>query len=161
MTREIPLSGGGVAIVDDDMFEELSQYRWHLVSRGRYALRFAWDATKKRQIGILMHRQIMNAPPHMSVDHIDSCGLHNTRANMRLATHQDNMRYQRKRNNSRSAYKGVWRKSPTSRWQASICVSGKQIRLGLFDSEIDAALAYNTAAIKHFGEFARLNEVPA
>src|ERR1043165_2122866 len=87
MTREIPLTQGYVALVDDCDYEWLSQWKWcaHVAKGGRTAYAF-------RAKGIAMHRVIMNAPEGMDVDHRDHNGLNNTRANLRICTHAENQR---------------------------------------------------------------------
>ena len=97
------------------------------------------------------------------LDHIDGDPSNNSIDNIREATNQENGWNQKKRksiNNkpTSSKYKGVSWHKPTKKWLTQITIDGKTKHLGLFISEIKAALAYNKAAIKWFGEFAKLNE---
>lgn len=157
MTREIPLSQGKVALVDDIDYDRVSRFQW------RYArVHTSEYAYLRAKPSIALHRFIMNAPAGTEVDHKDNNGLNNTRDNLRIATHAQNMMNKRpyqRRTKQASQYKGVvWHVS--QKWRARIVVSGKRVSLGLFTSELDAARAYNEAAIKYHGEFARLNDLP-
>ena len=91
------------------------------------------------------------------VDHIDGDGLNNRRSNLRPATPSQNNANRRKSRQNTSGFKGVSYYHRTSRWRAYVGVDGKAIHLGYFDTAIDAARAYDAAALEHFGEFARIN----
>jgi len=152
--QEIPLSKGYVALVDATDFEFLNELRWYAAPHGRtlYAVHGGRVGRKTRHI--FMHRLILNNPRGMATDHIDGNGLNNTRANLRIANPSQNTANKRKWHRpTTSQYKGVNRYK--GRWRAYICNQ----HLGIFDDEIEAALAYNEAALVRFGEFARLNEV--
>lgn len=152
--KEIPLTQGQFAIVDDDDFDWLSQWKWCALKRKSgdfYAVR------RKPYGGLLyMHKVILNITTG-DTDHINLNKLDNRRSNLRPATRSQNMRNLNKikRNGtSTSQYKGVyWRRN---RWEVSIRLP-KRTYLGSFDSEIDAAHAYDAAARDCFGEFARTN----
>jgi hypothetical protein len=100
----------------------------------------------------------MNAPAGSIVDHKYGDGLDNRKINLRIATEAQN-RYNRRKTSKRtsSKYKGVYYKKQCSKYCAVIGCNGKKTFLGHFDNEIDAAKAYDEAAKKLFGEFARLN----
>lgn len=153
-TREIPLSQGKVAIVSASDCDYLRQWRWCALFRKCdhrwYAVR-----TDHNKAMIYMHRFIMDPPQSMLVDHADNNGLNNTRANLRICTHAQNLRNRKKRYDSVSHFKGITPSS--SKWCAYIYVDKRNIYLGTFPTELDAALAYDAAARKHFGEFARTN----
>jgi hypothetical protein len=104
-----------------------------------------------------MHNVIMSFLEGYEIDHKDGDGLNNQRYNLRVTTHTQNMKNQRLRSNNTSGYKGVtWHKG-AGKWYAQIQVDGKRTYLGLFTILEDAARAYDTAALEHYGEFARLN----
>ena len=93
-------------------------------------------------------------------DHVNSNGLDNRRINLREASQAQNCANQRLHSNNTSGYKGVSRERAERRWKARICVKGRHIFLGRFDDPVEAARAYNEAALEYFGEFAWLNPLP-
>jgi hypothetical protein len=110
-----------------------------------------------------LHRWLLDAPPGVLVDHRNGDSLDNRRStNLRLATNQENQRNQ-VRVRGRSRYKGVAWNCRRRQWQAKISVDGRDVHLGWFraDAEAEAARAYNQAAQRYFGLFARLNENPS
>jgi hypothetical protein len=150
--RHIALTKGYFATVDAADYEWLSKYKWTALVTGAkvYAIRAEKGKT------ILMHREIMNAPAGMVVDHIDGNGANNRRTNLRLCTRAQNL-YNSKPRASRSQYKGVRFEKRTGKWIAEITHRGKKHYLGAFDNEIEAAHAYDQKARTLFGEFAHLN----
>jgi hypothetical protein len=107
-----------------------------------------------------LHRLIMNAVrTSLYVDHINGNKLDNRRSNLRLCTHRDNLNNRPRNKNNKSGYKGVYLHKVNKNWVARIQVNGKYISLGSYSDIIDAAKAYNEAAIKYFGEYAYLNKV--
>lgn len=151
MTQMIPLTKGYFAIVDDEDFERVSQYKWYAhigESSGPYARQYP--------IG-QMHRLILDAPPHLYVDHIDGNGLNNRRSNLRLCTKGQNAANSILPSTNRSGFRGVWLHRPLQKWRAGIRFQGRNISLGCFDDPIEAARAYDAKALELFGEFARLN----
>jgi len=105
----------------------------------------------------------MNPPKGVVVDHINGDSLDCRRANMRICTNVENVRNSRKRSDNTSGYKGVSIDKETrlkKRWRAYINYKGKRMCLGRHMTKEDAAKAYNVAAKKYFGEFARLNVIP-
>ena len=161
--KEILLSRGKVALVDDEDFEWLNQWKWSLSQLGTnrkyrsiyYAHRTQWYKNGVQR-DISMHRLILDAPKGLEVDHIDGNGLNNQRSNLRLCTRTQNARNARRRKNGSSRFKGVC-KTREGRWNARIYANGKRANLGVFKNEADAARAYDAAAAEAFGEFARLN----
>lgn len=105
-----------------------------------------------------MHREIANIPEDLECDHINGNSLDNRKANLRAATRRQNCWNNSKRKpKSLSKYKGVSFSKRGRPWKAMLTVNGKWIYLGSFNSENQAAKAYDKAARRHFGEFAKLN----
>lgn len=154
--KEIQLTQGQIALVDDEDFDSLNQYKWYAMKDGNtfYAARNI-EVDGKRTI-VRMHYSIMNGK---GIDHIDGNGCNNLHSNLRLCTHNQNMMNKRKQKNTTSIYKGVCFHKRADKWVAHIMITRTLIYLGLFASEIDAAKAYNTKAIELFGEFANLNNI--
>lgn len=162
MTKQIELTQGKVALVDDADFERLNQFNWHARKSSTtdtfYAIRNVSVGPYKQRT-VLMHREILSVPTGMFPDHIDGNGLNNQRVNLRVCTHKQNSYNQAGKRGGSSRYKGVsWNKGGRKgKWQTEIKIGDQRIYLGKFDSEIEAAKAYDAAARKHFGEFARCN----
>ena len=161
--KEIKLTQGKVAIVDDEDFEYLDQWKWYAKKNPRsdtyYAARsisFYVDG-KRKQGTKYMHKEILDAPRGMEVDHENHNGLDNQKSNIRICTQSQNQRNRLKYKNNTRGYKGV--SSLRKYIVAQIFVDGKNKWLGYFKTPELAAKAYNKAAIKYFGEFAQLNEI--
>lgn len=145
------------AIVDDEDFELLDEFKWHRSASG-----YAYTAIRigKMRVQPLMHRIILNAPNGVDTDHIEHDTLDNRKSNLRIAT-----RSQNKQNGfgwANKAFKGVSWYKRYRKWAARIGLpgtSGKNKFLGYFEDATEAALAYNAAAREMFGEFACLNQV--
>lgn len=151
----IPLSQGKFATIDADDYELVKNLKWHTSSG--YAMHNKWDKKTKKPLHVLMHRLITNCPDGMQVDHINGDKLDNRKGNLRLCTLGQNNAYRPKSNHKplSSKYKGVY--SSYGKWRAQIRASNKLIYLGTFETELDAARAYNEAAIANHGEFAWVN----
>lgn len=156
-TRKIPLRGkhgaGKFVLVDVEDFSRLSRYKWWLTSEG-------YPQTTINRKCVYMHRMIMGLKPGdgLRVDHISHNKLDNRRSNLRVCSCKENHRNSRLYGSNKSGFKGVYRNGTNKKpWTAQICVSYKTMYLGRFDNPEDAAKEYDRAAIKHFGEFARLN----
>lgn len=149
----IPLTQGKFAQVDDADYDILIKRKWYFTKAG-YAV------TKIKRRAVSLHRIILGDVSGKVIDHIDGDGLNNKRNNLRRCLHIDNMKNQGLRKNKKSGnYKGVSWHIASSKWMARIQVNKKAIHLGLFACEISAARAYNAAAVEHFGEFARINQI--
>lgn len=159
--KEIPLTQGRVALVDDANYGWLNQWKW---CAARASCQYLFYATRNvRTSGHRyyehMHRAILGLQPGdgKQCDHVDGDGLNNQRSNLRISSQTENMHNRRKLIVGTSKYKGVCWYRRERKWRARIRVNRKLISLGYFASETDAALAYNRAARKHFGDFALLN----
>lgn len=159
----IPLTQGKSVLVSDEDFEYLNQWKW-CVSHYGYAVRSCRRPNGKKGI-LWMHRALMERmlnepiPDGYQVDHIDSNSLNNQRGNLRLATKSQNQmnRQNKKRAGNTSRFKGVCYARRERVWRAETKLKGKRINIGSFDSEEDAARAYDAVARELFGEYARLN----
>lgn len=153
--KEIPLSKGRVALVDDEDYVALTAHKWCYLAG--YAVRTVWP-TRAKSKTVLMHRVLLSPAPGKQVDHINGDGLDNRRVNLREATPSQNQANSRKRQRHggrkpHSQYKGVTREY--SKWVARITYGGRVVRLGLFEEELDAASAYRSAAKQLCGPYAR------
>ena len=159
----VSLTRGMQAVIDDDDAHLVAGYKWQAAvsEPGRfYAAASPYIRGSGRGVGqakIYMHRVIMSAEPNQSVDHIDGDGLNNRRSNLRFCTNTQNMQNMRGWKTARSKYKGVWWNTRPGRWQADITVNGRKVYIGKYDDEMTAARAYDAAALRYFGEFARVN----
>lgn len=155
--KTIPLTKGYAAMVDDEDYLALSQFKWQaLLTRGGqpvYARRAGKTASGKK-VTILMHAFICG---YSRPDHVDGDGLNNQRLNLRLATHGQNNANRRKAHGKSSVFLGVNWKQTNNKWCAQIKQDGKKRHIGLFKDEFDAATAYNFAALEAHGDFARFN----
>jgi hypothetical protein len=153
--RRIKLTKGQYATVDVEDYPKLASDDWQLYeseSKNFYAVRL-----NKNKI-VKMHREIMNNPVGVFVDHINGDGLDNRKKNLRIATRTQNQCNRKKTSAiTSSKYKGVHLCRKRNKYRAIIGCSGKRIFLGYFDNETDAAKAYDEAAKKYHGEFAKLN----
>jgi hypothetical protein len=156
--REIPLTQGQVAIVDDEDYERVMQYKWHAYR--------SWSQFRAmRNIGKPPHRTceilsrfIMSARPGEIVDHRNRDPLDNRRCNLRICTQAQNCANSGKQTNARtSRFIGVCWHKLTHQWVSRLQVNGIRTVLGYFSSEEEAASAYDAASIRQRGEFAVTN----
>lgn len=162
--KQINLTRGKIAIVDDEDYPEISKYKWHV--RPDSTRTNCWYAARRIVIGnkitsISMHRALLNPPSSLIVDHIDGNGLNNTRENLRLIPPNSfkNIANSRLRKDSRSGFKGVTWHSQGRKWRAGIQSNKKYKSLGLFSDPMNAARAYDSAAVLEYGEFACTNKM--
>jgi len=145
--KEIPLTQGQIALVDDVDYDWLNQYKWfaHKNHSGNfYAARHS-PGKDGKQLSISMAREILGlkqGDPRQA-DHIHRITLDNRRNNIRICTHQQNQRNRKPFSNTTSKFRGVHWDKRKRKWRASITVNGKSRHLGYFDVEEDAAGAYD------------------
>lgn len=159
--KSIPLSKDDVAIVDDENYEWLMQWRWTAQRRNDRDRSSYYVKCHTKQDGkwvtLLMHRLIMSCPKDMEVDHINHCGFDNRKTNLRICSRTQNTQNTRPMARKSSPHRGVvWEKSKR-RWLVRITVDGKTHHLGLFRDDREAATTYNSAARRYFGRFAYQN----
>lgn len=159
MTRSIPLQNGLEAIVDDEDYERVAQLTWH-AQEGRSTFYAVTNMPRDGggYVTVGMHAIINDTPAGFLTDHRDTNGLNNRRSNLRTATHVENGRNRLPNRCGTSPRKGVYWDKQKRRWRSSIRVNGRLRHVGLFQTEDAAAAAYDQAARRHFGEFARTNE---
>ncbi len=147
--RMIAMINGGYAYVDAADYEWLNRWKWHLVN----GCAVRWDKGNQ----VFMHRQILPPPPGKVTDHGDGNKANNCRSNLRVCSQAENSRNRCKPNGASSAYKGVFYDRERHKWVAKCCCRSKPVWTGYFDTEEEAARAYDRQAVELFGEFARLN----
>ncbi len=152
--KEIQLTQGQVALVDDEDFDSLNQFSWCALKRSNGDFAYAARTVYNPKRTVYMHVMI-NGP---KTDHHDCNGLNNQRYNLRSANSQQNNRNKFKYKGTYSSkFKGVSYRHDNGMYRAYIRVNGVLISKGQYWDEIDAAKAYDKAAIEEFGEFANLN----
>ena len=155
--KQIPLTQGKFALIDDADYEWLNKWKWYAHKRGHtyYAERKVRDQT------ILMHRIIISVPSRTEIDHISRNGLDNRRSNLRFCTCSENQWHQRLRIDNKTGFKGVSiARFPSQRlYRVRIQVNNKRVHIGFYRSAEIAAQAYDDAATRHFGNFALTNKM--
>ena len=159
--KEIPLSQGKVALVDDEDYDRLTHLcSWHVSKvTPKNKQVYAYGALQigyKRQMPLAMHRVIMKAKSGQLIDHINGNGLDNRKENLRFCTRSEDGANRMAQPHS-SMFKGVSFHKQTGQWKAQIKKDGKNIHIGYFRTEEAAARAYDAKAKELFGEFAQLN----
>jgi hypothetical protein len=156
--KEIPLTKGKFAIVDDEDFERLCNYKW-VISDGYAVTSFRNENGEYKQ-NLRMHRMILDVQEGKVIDHINGDRIDNRKENLRIATQKQNSWNSKKKDSEKatSKYKGV--SVSSGKFIVKIKHDGKKEHVGTFNDEIAAANAYNYYAVKYFGEYARLNSVP-
>jgi hypothetical protein len=164
VSKSIELTQNKVTVVDDEYYEELSKFKWYAAEIKPscfYTIRNYRSEDGKRH-SLRLHRvvwEIKNGriPVGVQIDHINHDTLDNRLENLRLCNTSENQANQRKASNKLSKFKGVTWYKARNKWGVRICCHRKLLYLGLFESEIAAAKAYDEKARELFGEFANLN----
>lgn len=162
---KIPLTKGYEAIIDADDYEKVSQFKWHTVFKraggkpyANTSMHISGSSENRKKRNITMHRFIIPTPSNLQIDHINGDTLDNRKENLRQVTNsQNHMNIGKMKKQCSSKYKGVSLRKGTGKWRSLIKRNGKAIELGLFSTELEAAKAYNDAAIEFHGTFAKLN----
>lgn len=161
MTREIQLSQGKVALVDDDDFDRVNAFKWSAVKmQSAPHRREHWYAKRcinydGKAINVYLHRFILGTPDPIHIDHEDGNGLNCTKSNMRYATQKQNVWNTRVSLTSSTGYKGV--RESKNGFNVMIAIDGKRSLIGTFADLEQAARIYDAAAIHVQGEYARTN----
>lgn len=160
--KEILLTQGKIALVDDDMFEELNQYKWQAHRRNGgtiyYAVRKSPMINGSKRQFIYMHREVVSAKKGEIVDHINRDGLHNYRENIRKCTHSNNMQNRRKQSNGFTGYTGVTHIPEYNVYSAHRRLNNKEYYNGCSHKTAEeAGRASDELAKRLHGEYAVLN----
>lgn len=159
--KYIVLTSGATVKVDDEDFEFLNDFKWGQLGSKSGKLTYACRGVRVngKYSKILMHRELMGNPEGKMIDHINGDKLDNQKSNLRIVDRAKNLQNSKLRSDSKGKYKGV-RKVYKEGFNARIQIApGKRLFLGYFKTEKEAALAYNEAAKKYFGEYAKLNKL--
>lgn len=147
--------GPTLSVVDAETAGFIGQYSWH-TNGGGYAVRSVQVDGKESLV--FMHRILAMAPVGVEVDHINRDRLDNRLENLRLASRsQNNANKSVKAHKKSSKYKGVYKNSNATTYNVRLSVNGQKVYVGSYSDEIEAAKAYDQAALEHHGEFAALN----
>lgn len=156
--KEIQLTKGFVAQVDDEDYDWLNSYKWHISRSNKlvYAIRASKRSVDGKQRHILMHREILGITgKSQQADHIDRNGLNNQRSNLRACTAIQNASNTTKPPNKEHGFRGIVKHR--NKYRAELSFNYKKKRSESYSTPVEAALAYNELALKYHGEFAVLN----
>lgn len=157
----IVLPCGRVTVVDGDTPDHVLNVSWRAMKQkdGRLYVISNIRLEDGRRSTAYLHRAVVGAGRGQRVDHIDGDGLNNQRSNLRVCSNAENIRNSGINSRNTSGFKGVARRGRGEKpaWEARIMVNGKTLRMGPFATKRAAAEAYDAAAIRLHGDFARTN----
>jgi hypothetical protein len=159
--KEITLTRGKSAIVDDDDYPLLSQHKWCTLKTGKtfYAVRRGKISEGRKDEYIYMHREILRT--NQFVDHVDRNGLNNQKGNLRAVSHKQNLENTGLRSDNKSGYTGVYWNKGKQLWSAEIFHDGKKMHLGYHSEKNDAVSARKAAENRYFSHHPPGNEFPS
>lgn len=163
---KIPLSQGKFALIDQEDFERVGQYKWSALCPAPNRVKKRWYGVRneyengKAVRHFYLHRFIMNAPKGVEVDHKNGDGLDCRKSNLRLATRSQNAANIPRKRTSQSPYKGVRRMNKSNYWYVDITKNGVNKLVYGFSNPEEAAREYDRLALELHGEFANLNFPP-
>ena len=149
----VPLSKGKVSLISAADVQVVRKFNWSAQKIGKYF--YACACVNGRNIH--MHRFLLNPSKNERVDHRNGDTLNNCRNNLRICTASENSGNMKAHADSSSKYKGVTYNKRQNSWMAQLTVNRKRVHCSYHKDPIDAAEAYDRVALKHFGEFARIN----
>jgi hypothetical protein len=143
--KQITLTQGKIALVDDDIYEAIGHLKWYArKDKNRYYAVRNFQKSKGQRGAIYLHHIVIGYPlDNQEVDHIDGDGLNNQRNNLRIVTNRKNQQNTNNHRNGRLV--GCYFHKRVNRWQARIVINGRQQSLGYFDTEIEASKVYENA----------------
>jgi len=140
MCKEIVTSKGIKILVDDDDYEVLKDFKYHITYKG-YACRSKWSPKKN----IYIHREILGAKKGEQIDHINRDKLDNRKCNLRICSQSENSHNRQIMKHNSSGYKGVVWDKPNNKWKGIFTLNGKQVFCGRY---VDPKEAYNAVVAK-------------
>jgi len=160
--KKIQLTQGKMALVDDEDYVFLSQWKWHVHANKNknYAIHTTYDTSTKKKGKMIMHRIIVDVAHGFEVDHIDGNGLNNQKINLRICTHSENTKNQGKHKNNTSVYKGVYYNKDKQKYQVNMMIGGIYKYVGRFTSKEEAYRAYCLKASEVHKDFIHKDSVP-
>ena len=150
---------GREVLIDDEDYERVMYYTWRINNGYVITNTKIKDNQEKLRFNLKLHRLVLNLKKGdgLIVDHINGNRLDNRKKNLRLVNHIQNARNRKVQKDNASGYKGVFRSG--KKYRARISVNNKLYNLGTYSTKEEAAKKYNEAALKYFGEYAKLNVI--
>lgn len=156
----LKLTKGKQALLDDQDYDWAKQFKWCAVHSGNTYYVQRRPGPEGKQLTLILHRELLRLikGDKREIDHINGNGLDNRRINLRICSHRENTLNKNKKNShSSSKFKGVSWDKQHGKWHSQLWDGEKNIHLGRYHSELEAAQAYDVAAKKYFGDYAKTN----